>query len=176
MVRPSIFDYKYKDLSSNEKFIQAERDQMLYDLSQPNYKNTNANNVVIYEKTPNDYYRNIDSVMKKDEREYNKELSYKKQLKKEYSELRYKKDQYKKVLYNLTGINVVAFFTIILSIFIIPISLFDYNSNTPYIISTLIGIIIFSIVYKYLKRKLYEISLNNIDIKLKHIRDEIKSS
>lgn len=175
MVRPTIFDYKYKDLSSNEKFIQAERDQMLYDLSHQT-QNKNTNNVMIYEKTPNDYYRNIDSVMKKDEREYNKELSHKKQLKKEYSELRYKKDQYKRILYNMTGINIVAFFTIILSVFLVPISLFDYNSNTPYIIGTLLGIVIFSIVFKHLKRKLYEIGLNNIDKRLKQIRDEIKSS
>lgn len=175
MVRPTIFDYKYKDLSSNEKFIQVERDQMLYDLSHQT-QNKNTNNVIIYEKTPNDYYRNIDSVMKKDEREYNKELSYKKQLKKEYSELRYKKDQYKRILYDMAGINIVAFFTIILSVFLVPISLFDYNSNTPYIIGTLFGITVFSILFKHFKRKLYEIGLNNIDKRLKQIRDEIKSS
>ena len=91
MVRPSIFDYKYKDLSTNEKFIQASRDQMLYDLTygkqETNYSQF-ANTTHRHKRNKNYYMKDIDNIIMEDSNKQKSKPNKNIQLKEQYARLK----------------------------------------------------------------------------------------
>ena len=91
MVRPSIFDYKYKDLSSNERFIQAERDQMLYDLTYGKQQINYFQPTTTTQKSKRNkayYMKDIDNIIKADSIKQKPKLDKTTRLKEQYASLK----------------------------------------------------------------------------------------